>query len=68
MVYPALLISHSKYFAISLIKLNPPAISSQVAGLERWQQCIIDTINTKTQRKVRNSVKLISSCLSESKV
>ena len=68
MVSPTLLIFHSKYFAVSLIGLNLPAISTHPAGLERWEQYIIDTINKKTQRKVRNSPKLISICLFETKV
>ena len=67
MVCPTLLICHSKYSAVSLIGLMVPATFSQPVGFERWEQCIIDTINKKKpQRKVRNSLKLISSCLSES--
>ena len=69
MVCPTLLIDHSKYFAVSLTGLNLPDISTQPAGLERCEQYIIDTINKKeTQRKVRDSRKLISVCSFETKV
>ena len=69
MVCPTLLIDHSKYFAVSLIGLNLPDISIQPAGLERCEKYIIDTINKKkTQRKVRDSRKLISVCSFETKV
>ena len=69
MVCPTLLIDHSKYFAVSLIGLNLPDISTQPAGLERCEQYIIDMINKKkTQRKVRDSRKLISVCSFETKV
>ena len=51
MVSPTLLIFHSKYFAASLIGLNLPAISTHPAGLERWEQYIIDTINKKNTEK-----------------
>ena len=69
MVCQTLLIDHSKYFAVSLIGLNLPDISTQPAGLVRCEQYIIDTINKKkTQRKVRDSRKLISVCSFETKV
>ena len=69
MVCPTLLIDHSKYFAVFLIGLNLPDISTQPAGLERCEQYIIDTINKKkTQRKERDSRKLISVCSFETKV
>ena len=51
MVCPTPLIFHSKYFAVSLIGLNLPAISTQPAGLERLEQYIIDTINKKNSEK-----------------
>ena len=51
MICPTLLICHSKYFAVSLIGLNLPAISTKLAGLERWEQYIIDTINKKKFRE-----------------
>ena len=54
MVCPTLLIDHSKYFAVSLIGLNLPDISTQPAGLERCEQYIIDTINKK--KKLQGAV------------